>query len=395
MTAGRKLLNLAFAPIIIALAVALTVALVKSRKKPPSRVPRTAVPLVRVTESTPADAAPAVSTYGNVRSYYETSIAGQVGGLVESISPDFDAGRPVKAGDLLAKIEDSDFKTVVAERQSALAQTHQTLADEETRSRIAGEDWQASGRKLTDAPDFTLRKPQLAAARAAVVAAEESLQRAMLDLERTGIRAPFDAIVQSRSTSPGNVVAAGATLGTLVSRDKAEVRLPLTPAQVSILDLPLAFTSGGGAAVPATLRSPSRPGLEWQASITRTEAAIDAKNQVLYVIAEIPHPFDDPEAFLPVGTFVTAQLAGRTLESVHSLPESTLIDDSFIWVVGPDDTLLRQPAARLSSGAGTVLARIEEPVTPLPLKVVKRPLASFRDGMTVKTEAAEAAGAQD
>lgn len=384
MGTGKKIINLAFAPVIIIAAVAFTVMLVKSKKKPPSRPPGIAVPVVTVIESVPGDTTPVVSTYGYVRTYFETNIAGQVGGLIESISPDFDPGRALKKGDLLAKIEDSDFKTALAERQSALAQTLQTLADEETRSRIASEDWLASGRKLEDAPEFTLRMPQLTAAKASVSSAEEAVDKALLDLTRTEIRSPFDAIVQARTASPGNVVSAGATLGTLVSRDKAEVRLPLTPNQVAQLDLPLAFTGGGSSPVPATLRSPSRPGVEWQASVTRTEAAIDTKNQVLFVIAEIPHPFDDPDAFLPVGTFVTAELAGRPLNGVHTLPESTLLDDSFLWVVGPEGELLRQPASRLSATDGIFQARIEAPVTPLPLQVIARPLASFREGMKVE-----------
>jgi len=55
-----------------------------------------------------------------------------------------------------------------------------------------------------------------------------------------------------------------------------------------------------------------------------------------------------------------------------------------LWVVGPEGGLLRQPATRLSASDGIFQARIEAPVTPLPLQVIARPLASFREGMKVE-----------
>lgn len=383
MTSGKKLLNLLFAPVILILAGALVFALVKMRKTPPARIPETAVPRVEVIESSPVDATPTVATYGNVRSYYETSIASQVAGKIESVATDFETGRALKKGELLVKIEDADFKTVIAERESSLAAVEQTLADEETRSRIAREDWLASGRKIEDAPDFTLRKPQLTAARAAVTAAQAAVDKALLDLQRTEIQAPFDAIVQERAASPGNVVASGATLGTLISRDRAEVRLPLTPEQVARLDLPLAFVQGTNAPIHAMLHSPSRPGARWDAVIHRTEAAVDLKNQVLYVIAEISKPFENPETFLPVGAFVTAELTGKPIKDVHRLPDAALIDDEYVWIADPENQLRRQPVVRLFGEQGTFLARIESPVTPMPLRILTRPLASFREGTDV------------
>ncbi len=386
MTAGKKLLNLLFAPIVIAASIGIVVAMVKARKDPPPRKPPVATPHVSVMMSEPADASPTISTYGNVRTYDAASVASQVSGKIESITPGFDPGRAVEAGDLLAKIEDADYRSILAERESAIAAAKQTLADETTRSQIASEDWVASGRDLAKAPEFTLRKPQLAAAEAALEAAEASADQARLNLERTEIRAPFDAIVQTRDTSPGNIVAPGNILGTLISRNKAEVRLPLTPEQAARLDLPLAFVPASNKSIAATLRNPAKPDQTWQAIVTRTEAAIDAQNQVLYVIAEIPKPFESGKSFLPIGTFVTAELKGAPLSEVHTIPDTALVEDEFVWIVDPDKKLLQQPVERLFSEKGNFLARIDSPLTELPLQIVTRPLASFRSGSVVKID---------
>jgi RND family efflux transporter MFP subunit len=383
MTTGKKYINLLFAPLIIIIAVLGIMQLIKMRKPTPPRVAIEAVPHVEILESSTEDVVPSISTFGKVRAYQQSSITGQVAGRIESIEPNFDPGRSVKAGELLAKIEEADYKTALAERQSALTAAAQKLADEETRSRIASEDWLASGRSLDSAPEFTLRKPQLASARAALDSAEAAVQQAQLNLQRTSIRAPFDAIVETREASPGNVVTAGASLGTLIARDKAEVRLPLTPEQAARLKLPLAFVEGEAKPLPVTLRDPNRPALTWQASITRTEAAVDTKNRVLYVIAEIPAPFEKSDSFLPVGTFVTAEFTGHLLKGVHRIIDSALIDNAFVWLVSPDNKLRRQPVERLLSDKGDLLLRINEPIAPMPLRIVIRPLASFRDGDNV------------
>ena len=47
MTAGKKIINLVFAPVILIAAVAFIVVLVKMKKSPPPRIPEVAVPPLR------------------------------------------------------------------------------------------------------------------------------------------------------------------------------------------------------------------------------------------------------------------------------------------------------------------------------------------------------------
>jgi RND family efflux transporter MFP subunit len=385
MSPLKKILNLLLAPLILAVAIALVALLIHLKKDPPARKPPKARARVEIVLSSPADATPTIRSYGNVRTFYEARIASLVAGEVIKVSDSFQPGLAVAKDQFLVQIDPADYRAAVADRESMLATNEQVLAEEEARSQLAREDWLASGRDLASAPDFTLRKPQLAAAQAKVASANAALDKARLDLERTDVRAPFDAIVGARTTSPGNVVNSGTELGTLIGRDKLEVRLPLTPEQSDLLDLPLAFSNSETTApLEATLTTPTRPGLSWTARITRTEAGVDARNQVSWVIAEIDKPFANPEEFLPVGAFVNASLAGREIPGVHRLPEAALIEDSYIWILTPENQLARQPVERVFSNNGDFLAKIRDPLAPLPLKVVTRPLASFQPGQTVR-----------
>ena len=379
MSKTRKLVNLLVAPLVLFLAFSVAKKMIASRKQAPKRPQTVAVARVEVSPASPKTVRPKIYTYGNTRSYLTTTLSSQVSGEILSVAPAFEVGKTVSKGEVLVEIDTSDYDTILTERQSALAAVEQTLAEEETRSRLASEDWVASGRKLENASDFTLRKPQLIAAKSAASAARAAVDKASLDIRRGEIRAPFDAIVESRNASPGNVVSIGANLGSLLARDRIEARLPLTPQQVARFGLDRI----GSDSPIATLSTTTLPGVTWDAKITRVEPSVDVKNQTLYVIAEIENPFAEPESFLPVGAFVNAVIDGQPLENVIAFSEIAVVEDSFVWVVSPEKTLAKQVVEIVYSHAGEILARIAEPAHDYPLNVVSRPLASFQPGQIV------------
>ena len=308
----QQLLNLIFLPLVIVGAVFLVKGWIKDKpervvKKPPVVVPRAEYVARSLGTETPK-----ISTFGTTQSFFQTDLSAQVGGELKEVSSRFNTGNRVSRGELLVEIDPADYLTAIAESETNVSQAKQTLAEEKTLTALAAEDWVDSGRRLADAADFTLRKPQLAAAEATVSSAEAQLQQARLNLERTKVRAPFDAIVTTRTASPGNVVSSGMSLGTLVSRDKAEVRLPLTPEQVSLIKVPMSGSNLDPAeATVARVTTPSQPGREWEARLVRTEPGVNLQNQVIYVIGQIERPFEDAEQFLPLGAFVNVEIEGK------------------------------------------------------------------------------------
>ena len=385
MTRLQQLLNLCFLPLIIVGSFLLVKKWIAEKPEREVRKPPVVVPRAAFIESSLTTEIPNVKTFGNTRSYFETNISAQVGGEIQGVSQIFDTGNTVRRGDLLVEIDPADYITAIAQGDATLTQAKQTLAEEETLSQIAAEDWVASGRRLADASDFTLRKPQLAAAEATVSSAEAALQQARLNLERTKVRAPFDAIVTARSASPGNVVTAGLTLGTLISRDQMEVRLPLTPEQVSLVKIPASgSTIATDSATVARVTCPAQPDHEWVARLVRTEPGVDLQNQVIYVIARIDDPFEDPEKFLPVGAFVNLEIPALPVADCYPIPAGALVEDSFVWLIDEDDTLYQQAARRLYSSDGLTLVSLPDPPGADPLRVAMRPLASFKDGQKVK-----------
>lgn len=382
MSKTRKLINLLVAPIILILALFIAKKMIASKKPRPIK-PRNQVEIqIVVFESNPETQQPVINSYGNTRAYFTSILSSQVSGQILRVSPNFQAGKSVKAREPLVEIDPADYEAIVSQRKADLAIARQSLEEEKTLSRLAREDWVGSGRKLEDASPYTLRVPQLAAAQAKVDSAQTAIEQADLNFKRTTLRAPFDAIIETRSASPGDIVNMGTQLGSLIARDRIEVRLPVTPDQARHLSIP----SFGSASPPinAKLTTPTLPDKTWSAQITRAEPSVDLKNQTIYLIGEVSNPFEKADSFLPVGAFVNASITGNPIQKVHALPEVAVIEDTFVWVVNKDNELIRQPIEISFSQNALILARIPEPVIPLPLRIASRPLASFKEGQRVK-----------
>jgi len=384
MTRFQRIINIILLPAVIVLAVVIIKMMIANKPERVVKKPQEAVPTVRYYMSEAETVHPTITTYGNVSSYNEAQIASQVSGEILNIAPNFNSGQAVSKGELLVEIDPSDYLAAIAQQEANLASTLQALAQEKIRSDLAAEDWVESGRALAAATGLTLRKPQLGAAEATVASAQAGLQKARLDLERTKIRAPFDAIVQSRTASLGNLTSVGSALGTLVAKERAEVRLPLTQQQVQRLALPM---NGANPHLQATLTTPTQPNASWQATISRTEPSVNQQNQVIYVVGEIENPFENPQAFLPIGAFVNATLPADSIEQAHRIPSTALVEDAYAWLIDENNTLHKENVTRLIADGDHLIVRFDPAINQDSLKVATRPLASFRAGQAVKPTA--------
>lgn len=381
MTLPQRLLNIVLLPLIVLVAVFIVKNMIANKPERTIKKPQVVISSVSFITSTPQDITPILNSYGNTRSYYQAQLSAQIGGEILKISPKFNSGQSVKKGELLVEIDPADTLAIIAQQQAQLANSEQALLEEQIRSKLAAQDWIESGRDLKDATDLTLRKPQLGAAKANVASAKAGLQKANLDLARTKIRAPFDALVQNRSASPGNVVNSGSILGALVAKEKAEVRLSLAPQQVNRLLLPM---EGHESELTAVLTSPNQPDAEWNARITRTEPSVDQQNQVIYVVGEIDQPFENPQAFLPIGAFVKARIPASIIKQAHRIPNTALVEDAYVWTIDEDRTLNKTPATRIIADGDSVIVRFAPDLNTKSVQIAIRPLASFKIDQSVE-----------
>ncbi len=294
-----------------------------------------------------------VTSQGSVQPRTETTLVAEVSGKISSVAPNFIAGGVFNAGDVLLEIDPSDYETALKRAEAGLASQQARLADERARSEQALRDWRNLGR-TGEPSDLVLRKPQLQEALANVEAAEADVDKARRDLERTRITVPYDGLVKRKLVDIGQFVSPGSQLGVTFAIDTAEIRLPISTDDVAYLDLPSA-TDTEDDALPLVTLSAQQGGAQrtWQARIVRTEGIVDEASRVIYAVARVVDPYSvlgqSTQDELQVGTFVRAEIQGRSAGSVVVLPRRALQQDDTVLVANRERELEIRPVTVVRS----------------------------------------------
>ena len=338
---------------------------------------------VYIERATRTGARAEVTVYGEVRPRVQIDVISEVSGRVTDVSSRFTEGGSVMAGDALLTIEDRDYVVAVSEARARLAarrlELEQALADADVaRKQLAGE---------VNPSDLALRKPQIAQARAGVQAAELSLSRAESDLSRTKISLPFDARITQTMVDEGQYVGAGRTVASVFSTDVAEVRLPLTDADIAALGVPIGFEAPEGAGLPVQLSTDVAGATRrWSGQLVRLDASLDPRTRSTFGTVEVADPFDVADGDMPMapGLFVAAEIEGRTLADVLAIPAAGLRAGGRVFIMNDDDVLeirsviVAHATARMaylssgvSEGDRVIVSPIRNPVEGMALSAIE------------------------
>ena len=270
-----------------------------------------------------------VKSQGTVLPRTRTNLISEVSGLVVEVAPQFVVGGTFAKGDILIRLDSTDYEVAKQRADAMLISAKAQLLSEQARSAQAKKEWQMSGRPLEEAPVLALRAPFLAEAESRLLQAEAEVKQAELKLQRTLIRAPYRGMVSVKSVDVGQYVTIGARLGETFAIDFAEVRLPMTAKDLSMLG-PITYPGEQQEAPRSVLLRGSVNGelSTWQAKLVRSEGTVEQKNRTQYLVAQVNDPYNtqqDPDTLpLLMGTFVEAQVAGRTIDKVYALPRHAL-----------------------------------------------------------------------
>ncbi|WP_395645914.1 efflux RND transporter periplasmic adaptor subunit [Terricaulis sp.] len=370
------------APILVIVGViALLFLMIATGPKPEEKQGNAHPPAVQFAVAHARPTTLSLSVQGEARPRNEASLAAQVGGRIVWVSPQFVEGGSFRQGDVLARVEDADYRLAVTRARSQVAQAEEGLAREQAEGELARQDWQALGRG--EPPPLAVRAPQLAQAQAALAAAQASLRSAELDLARTSIRAPFAGRVRERRANVGDFVGPGAPVAVMFSTDTMEIRIPLTDADLASARIPVGFSATSANPGPvAHVSSVSGGRIQtWEGRLVRTEATVDARTRLVYGVVEVRDPFNARNAApLAPGMFVAVRLEGSTRETLVAAPRSALKRNEFVYVVRPDNTIDVRQVRPAQTTADEVLFR--EGVADGE-RVVVSVLTSPRQGMAV------------
>jgi len=333
---------------IIVLVIAIVAVMKATAPSPPTKEPVTFIPSVEVKKLQSGNHRLEVNTQGEVAPRTQTNLVAEVSGQVIEVSPSMEPGGAFKKGDVLFQIDPRNYEAALIAAEADLARAKADLTRQQAESEQAQRDWETLGNGGTPSA-LVLREPQLAQARAALSSAQAAVQKARTDLERTSITAPYDGRSLIKNAEIGGFVNNfSGQLGTIFATDYAEVRLPLSDAQLAKLDSTL-LQSGSGIIDngPDVTLSGKTAGVErsWQARITRMEAAVDATSRLYYAIARVDRPYSPElhESPLLIGLFVNARISGRIAENTIAIPRVALHPNDRVHVVTRNNQLDIRP----------------------------------------------------
>lgn len=347
---GKFIKNLVVCTIILGAASAATVTLYLQRPEPVKVEVISKPLLIDVAEVVKQDVPVNIASQGTVSPRTQTTLIAEVSGRVVDVSPKFKAGGFFTAGEILLQIDDRDYKAELKRAESAVASARSNLALEKGRAQVAYRDWQKFSKGVSrnaEADELAQRKPQLAEAQARLDSAEADLARARDNLDRTTIRLPYSGMVRNKQADIGQYVSVGSQLGQTFAIDRVEVRLPLPDDRLSYLNLPtIDKTPEQRKKTLVTLSSSQGDSVyEWQAELVRTEGVLDERSRVLFAVAEVIDPYglnSEREAPLRIGTFVQADIAGKTMSDIVVLPRHVLRTGNQVWVVDAKNRLVNR-----------------------------------------------------
>lgn len=320
----RKLL---IAMIIIGASV-VSFSLTVTRPEPPKKEREEIAPLVDVLVLEPMNAKFTIRSQGAVRPRTETVLSSEVAGSIIEISPKFVSGGVFQPNEVLLRIDPTNYRVAVGQAEALVTQRQ---IEYDGSQKLLEQGYRAEA--------------EYASAAAALASAKAELVRAKRNLERTAIRLPYEGIVRSKDTDLGQFVNAGSKLGVVFATDVAEIRLPLTDLDLAYVNLPGAseIMETGSASGPDVTLSAVQKGrpIEWDAQIVRTEGVVDENSRVTYAVAQIDDPYQlhGDLAPLPIGTFVSAAIAGREAEGILRIPRSLVRGSNQVVFLDDEDRL--------------------------------------------------------
>lgn len=346
------------------LAVAGIVTTTMYLNRPPSTLaePAEHVVTVEVVEVVQKDIRIPIQAQGTVSPVRKTSIISEVKGRIIEVSDNFNVGNFAREGDVLLRIDPRDYQTNLLRAQAAVASAKSSLAQEEGQAAVAKREWQKlpkNSQRSQQAKDLYLRIPQLELATAQVLAAMADLNTARDNLERTIITAPYDALIRSKHSDLGEYVAPGSTLADIFSVDYAEVRLAIPQSKLAYLDLPGLEGYRGIESTVDLYTDVSGDVNHWSAQLHRTEGVFDERSRVLFTVVRIEDPYalqGSTAHSLPLrfGTFVNANISGKTFEKLVSLPRHILRPGNLVWIVDKDMKLQNRKVTILRTGGDSI-----------------------------------------
>lgn len=287
-----------------------------------------------------------------LRGIREVEVRARVSGIL--LERRYEEGQPVKAGDLLFRIDPAPFR---AEAERAKAELGVQQANLQQARRERDRIVPLFDQKLASQRDRDNSIAAFETSQAAVTAAEAALKSAELNLSYTDVRAPIGGLTSREVRSEGSLVTAGddsSLLAYLVQADRLYVEVALPEADAELVRAAHAKNAGHlkVLVIDARGRTIGPP-----ASIEYISPRVDDSTGTVAIRAVLDNA--GGTGLLP-GRVARAHIDGVSVPDSLVVPKRALMhgaQGSFVWVIGAGEQVAAKPVQLgVSSGNDVVVA---------------------------------------
>ncbi len=285
-----------------------------------------------------------VSIMGTVKPQREVALKPRVSGEIIKVGENLIPGGRFNKGEELLAIDPSDYKLVVRQLASEVARVESDMQVELGRQRVAQKEYELLGESVSEAEKtLMLREPQLENNRALLEGTRARLEQAQLDLKRTSVRAPFNAVVMSREVNLGTRVSPSTTLTTLVGSDSYWVEAPIPASQLQWISIGQEDNDSGSPVhiYDSVAWGPNRSRSGQLVGLT---AMVEENGRMAKLLAEIPDPLSlqptsSEQPKLLLGSYVRVEIAGKLLPKAAAIERNLIHNGEQLWIMDEEGRL--------------------------------------------------------
>ena len=285
-----------------------------------------------------------VSIMGTVKPQREVALKPRVSGEIIKVGENLIPGGRFNKGEELLAIDPSDYKLVVRQLASEVARVESDMQVELGRQRVAQKEYELLGESVSEVEKtLMLREPQLENNRALLEGTRARLEQAQLDLKRTSVRAPFNAVVMSREVNLGTRVSPSTTLTTLVGSDSYWVEAPIPASQLQWISIGQEDKNSGSSVhiYDSVAWGPNRSRSGQLVGLT---AMVEENGRMAKLLAEIPDPLSlqptsSEQPKLLLGSYVRVEIAGKLLPKAAAIERDLIHNGDQLWIMDEEGRL--------------------------------------------------------
>ena len=304
-----------------------------------------------------------IAVYGTVQHHQRLTVHPEVSGRVVNLNPRLVLGETLPEGAALLQIDPRDYRVAVNEQRAALAKAEYDLKMELGQQAVAKREWSlltpSAGEVNALNRQLALRRPHLKEKRMALAAAQSRLRKAQLNLHRTVLRAPFNAVVLKEAVEVGQLVTPQSTVATLVGTDEFRVQVSVPIRQLEWITFPDAGHPQGSP-VRVMREQGSKEPVVRPGRVVELLGDVTPNGRMAQVLVSIADPLELEKPAkerrpLLLGEYVRVEIEGPELHDVIVVPRVAIREGSRVWVKDAQNQLEVRPVDIILSRKETVL----------------------------------------